>query len=194
MKTVVKTLVGLTALALIAGCASNMVARKRGDQPIPARPRIAVLPFENLSGRENAGDVVTDYFQSAMAADARFVTAELGETYDVLRRNRIRSSWLLTEEQINNLGKELAIDYILTGSILEYDEYENNYLGRVPQVSFNTRLIDCSTGNTVWTAVSNGRGDRGEVAFGIGTITSAEVLARKMVSSAVNNIAGHIER
>ncbi len=194
MKTVVRTLIGLMTLALMAGCASNMVARKRGDQPIPAQPRIAVLPFENLSGRENAGDVVTDYFQSTMAADARFVTVELGETYDVLRRSRIRSSWLMTREQMNNLRDELNIDYILTGSILEYDEYENNYLGRIPQVSFNTRLVDCNTGKTIWTAVSNGRGDRGEVAFGIGTITSAEVLARNMVSSAVSNIAGHIKR
>jgi TolB-like protein len=193
MKTVVRTLIGLMALALMAGCASNMVARKRTDQPIPAQPRIAVLPFENLSGRENAGDVVTDYFQSAMAADARFVTVELGETYDVLRRHRIRSSWLLTGEQISTLGKELNIDYILTGSILEYDEYENSYLGRVPQVSFNTRLVDCKSGETIWTAVSNGRGDRGEVAFGIGTITSAEVLAREMVTSAMNNIAGHVK-
>ena len=194
MKTVVRTLIGLMTLALMAGSASNMVARKRGDQPIPAQPRIAVLPFENLSGRENAGDVVTDYFQSTMAADARFVTVELGETYDVLRRSRIRSSWLMTREQMNNLRDELNIDYILTGSILEYDEYENNYLGRIPQVSFNTRLVDCNTGKTIWTAVSNGRGDRGEVAFGIGTITSAEVLARNMVSSAVSNIAGHIKR
>ena len=194
MKTVVRTLIGLMTLALMAGCASNMVARKRGDQPIPAQPRIAVLPFENLSGRENAGDVVTDYFQSTMAADARFVTVELGETYDVLRRSRIRSSWLMTREQMNNLRDELNIDYILTGSILEYDEYENNYLGRIPQVSFNTRLVDCNTGKTIWTAVSNGRGDRGEVAFGIGTITSAEVLAKNMVSSAVSNIAGHIKR
>ena len=193
MKTVVKTLVGLAALALMAGCASNMVARKRGDQPIPAQPRIAVLPFENLSGRENAGDVVTDYFQSGMAADARFITVELGETYDVMRRNRIRSSWLLTAEQISRLEEELRVDYILTGSILEYEEHENNYLGRVPQVSFNSRLIDCSTGKTVWTAVSNGRGDRAEVAFGIGTITSAEALAGKMVSGAIEDIAGHIE-
>ena len=194
MKTVVKTLVGLTVLALMAGCASNMMARKRGDQPIPAQPRIAVLPFENLSGRENAGDVVTDYFQSGMATDVRFVTVELGETYDVLRRSRIRSSWLLTGEQIKQLGNELGVDYLLTGSILEYEEYENSYLGRVPQVSFNSRLIYCRTGQTVWTAVSNGRGDRAEVAFGIGTVTSAEVLARNMVANAISDIAGHIKR
>ncbi|UCD64860.1 MAG: hypothetical protein JSW34_05350 [Candidatus Zixiibacteriota bacterium] len=184
-----KTVPALAFLLIMAGCAANMSSRKRVDIPLPSSSRVAVLPFENLSGREKAAEKLTDYFQTTMTGRDRFELVEFGVLYDHLRQFRIRSSTLLTDEQIDSLAASLDLSFILVGSALEYEEFDNNYLGRVPQVSFNCRLIDCATGKTVWVATSNRSGDSGELVFGIGAVRSADDLARRMVSEAVDDLS-----
>ncbi|MEW6050977.1 MAG: hypothetical protein AB1644_07955 [Candidatus Zixiibacteriota bacterium] len=170
---------------LTFGCSSSLTARRIVQPAKPVHPRIAILPFENLSGKEKAGVKVTDYFHSLMTANPRYETVPYGQSFDVLRKLRVRSAALITNEQIDSVASLLNLDYLLTGSVLEYDEFENTYLGRTPQVSFNTRLIECSTGKTIWVGVANGSGDKGEVVFGLGAVRSADNLARSMVSDAV---------
>ena len=180
----------LLLVALQLACASNLSTRKRVKESLPAASRVAVLPFENLSGREKAAEKLTDYFVSIMAGHNRFESIEFGQLYEIMRIYRIRSTSTLTDEQIDSLAVKLDLDYILAGSALEYEEFDNNYLGKVPQVSFNCKLIDCDSKQTVWVASSNGRGDKGEIAFGIGTVKSADNLARKMVEETVDELAG----
>lgn len=173
----------------MAGCASNMVARK-GAAAFRPSARVAILPFENLSGKEQVAAKVTDYFHVFMADESGFTLVENGNIYEVMRKHRIRSGSLLTNSQIDSLATSLQIDYILTGSVLEFDEYEDTFLGKVPRVSFNTRVIDCSTHNTVWAAVSHGSGDKAEFLFGIGAVRSADQLAERMVDNVVGTVSG----
>jgi TolB-like protein len=180
----------LAALLAAEGCAPSLVARRTSVTSSPAHPRLAVIPFDNLSGKEAAGVKITTYFQSLMTGNAKFDLVEYGEAYDILRKFRIRSSRLLTASQIDTLAQYLKIDYIVTGSVYDYSEFDNTYLGKVPQVSFDTRVIECATQKTVWVGVSNGRGDESEIAFGIGAVRSADELAKRMVGSAVSDIAG----
>ena len=175
---------------VLMGCAANMTAKKRTEVRLPANSRIAVLPFENLSGTEYAAEKITDYFQTMMSAQMRFETVDFGKVYDGLRDYRIRTASQLTDSQIDSLTSRLQVNYLLLGSVLEYEEHDNNYLGRLPQVSFNCRLLDCKTHKILWVATSNGRGDKGEFVFGIGAIRSADNLSRKMVQDAVNDITG----
>ncbi|MEW6413181.1 MAG: hypothetical protein AB1483_12045 [Candidatus Zixiibacteriota bacterium] len=190
MYKVLTRIVSIGLVLLLAGCAANMTAKKRIEEKLPSSSRIAVLPFENLSGKEKAAEKLTDYFLSAMTAKMRFETIEFGKVYESLRKFRVRSSSLLTDLQIDSLAASLDADLLLTGSAIEYEEYDNNYLGKVPEVSFNCRLIDCKTKKTVWVANSNGRGDKGEIAFGIGAVRSADNLAGKMVDDVVSELSG----
>ena len=170
------------------GCASNMVARKSSNITIPDHPRIAVLPFENLSGKEKVGMKITEYFQTLMLMNKHYEIVELGNMYETLRKLRIRSSSLINENQIDSLAKRLKIDFIFTGSVMEYEEYKNQYLGKVPEVSFNCHLIDCRTKNTVWASALNSRGDKGEIIFGLGAVRSADELAKKMVVKTIKKL------
>lgn len=180
----------LLLMTIQLGCTSNLSTKKRVKESLPAASRVAVLPFENLSGRDKAAEKLTDYFVSMMAGHNRIESVEFGQLYEIMRRYRIRSTSTLTDEQIDSLAVNLNLDYILAGAALEYEEFDNNYLGKVPQVSFNCKLIDCASKRTVWVASSNGRGDKGEIAFGIGTVKSADNLARKMVEETVDELAG----
>lgn len=194
MRIISLTATAVILLATVLSCSSNLASKKRTTVSLPPASKVAVLPFENLSGTENAAEKLTDYFMTNMTGRDRFETIEFGSLYQILRRHRIRSAALLTEDQIASLASDLDVDYILTGSALEYAEYDNSFLGRVPQVSFNCRLIDCATNKTVWVANSNGRGDKGELLFGIGAVKSADNLARKMVTEAVNDLSAMFAR
>ena len=189
-KSLVTTLYGLIVLSLLSGCAANLASKKRIEGSLPAGARVAVLPFENLSGTDRASEKVTEFFQISLTGQERFTTIEYGAIYEGLRRYRIRSATLITADQIDSLAAFLEVDYLVAGSVLEYEEINNAYLGTVPQVSFNSRLISCREHRTVWVGSSNGRGDKGEVAFGIGTTRSADRLAQAMVQKAVSEIGG----
>jgi TolB-like protein len=175
-------------LLLITGCATNLSSQRRIESKLPRQARIAVLPFENLSSTERAGEKLTENFVTELLAQKGLEVAEFGTVYDALRRSRIRSSSLVTDTQLQELAGELNVRVFVTGAVLEYEEYDNQYLGKVPQVSFNVRVIDGTTGETVWVGSSNGRGDKGEVVFGIGAVKSADRLALDMVRNAVNDI------
>lgn len=189
-KTLVILLVGLLTSALLSGCAANLASRKRVEGRLPAGARVAVLPFENLSGADRASEKVTEFFQNALTGQQQLHVIEYGAIYEGLRRYRIRSATLITAEQIDSLAAFLQVEYLVAGSVLEYEEISNTYLGTVPQVSFNSRLLSCAEHRTVWVGTSNGRGDKGEVAFGIGTIRSADKLAQAMAQSAAAEIGG----
>lgn len=180
----------LSLVVLLGGCASQMVARKGASADLQKGSRVAILPFENLSGKEQVSTKVTEYFYVLMADEKRFALVENGSLLEVMRKHRIRSSSLLTESQIDSLASILDIDYLITGSVLEFDEFEDNFLGKVPRVSFNTKVIDCKSRNTVWAAVSHGSGDKAEFLFGIGAVRSAEQLAEKMVENVVGTVTG----
>jgi polysaccharide biosynthesis protein PelC len=183
------------ALALGAlGCGPTTSSQKVVQPSVPSNPKIAVMPFENLSGKEKAGAKLTEYFMTLMIPNRSFRTIPFGESSEILRRFRVRTASLMTDQQIDSIAVTLGIDYLLTGTVLEYDEFDNTYLGKIPQVSFNTRLIECSTKKTVWVGVSNGSGDQGELLFGVGAVRSADELAKRMATDAINRCAAIFTR
>ena len=194
MRKLLHMLLGVAVLALLlSGCAANLASKKRVDAKLAAGSRIAVLPFENLSGTDRAAEKVTELFVVALTTEDRLETLQYGSVYEAMRRYRIRSASLLNDRQIDSLAAFLRIDYLVSGSVLEFKAEDDVYLGTVPQVSFNTRVIDCRTHRTVWVGSANGRGDRGEVAFGIGAVRSVETLAAGMVRESADEIRNLFE-
>jgi len=180
----------LLIAVMLSGCASQLSSKRRLDENLPASTRIGVLPFVNLSGTENASEIVTDYFNNLVAAGESWQAVEFSRVYDGMRQLRIRSINTMTADQLAEFGRLVGLDYVLVGSVVEYEEFNDTYLGRLPQVSFNCRLLECASGRIAWVGTSNGRGDRGEVVFGVGAVRSAETLARSMVENAVDELSG----
>jgi TolB-like protein len=179
---------------LAAGCNSHYLTQSAASASFVSHPRIGIVPFDNFAGKDMVAAKITDYFQTMMAGSTRYTVIENGTAYDALRRNRIRSALLLDSAQIELLANELKVDYILTGSVLDYTELDNTYLGKIPQVSFNARLIDCKTRQTVWTGVTNDTGDRKELLFGVGATRSTDELARQMVQRLVEDLGKHFKK
>jgi TolB-like protein len=182
------TLLSLCLLLCGYGCGPRVATSARGEQRISPGSLVAVLPFENLSGRENASEKITEYFILSLRRIEGLKVAEFGQTYELLRRHRVRSATFLTDAQVDSLAAGLGASYIIAGSVLEFTETNNQYLGEIPEVSLNVRMISCASRKTVWSGVVNSRGDQSEVLFGIGAVRSKEELALRAVDETVDKI------
>jgi len=101
--------------------------------PIPDKPSIAVLPFENLSG-----DPKQEYFADGVSED---IITELSRFSDlfVIARN---SSFKYRSQTIDlrQVGRELGVRYVLEGSIRRGGD----------RIRISAQLIDSGTGTHRW--------------------------------------------
>jgi TolB-like protein/class 3 adenylate cyclase/cytochrome c-type biogenesis protein CcmH/NrfG len=104
-----------------------------GGPPLPDRPSIAVLPFDDLGGDERQERLADGFAEDLIAELARF------RSLLVIARN---SSFAYEGKAVDlrQVGRELGVRYVLEGS-LRADE------GRV---RVTTQLIDAATGAHVW--------------------------------------------
>lgn len=165
------TLCGLALGTALGGCAAAV----RSAGPRAGAPVVAVLPFDNLSERTDAGDVTTRIFVARLAELGACRVIEAGEVETALEEARIRSSSVLTYAQIRTLGERLRTRHILVGTVLESTKLRTSDT-EVPAIGVSLRLISTATGEVEWTALKFRSGDDKETVFGWGRTYSAQKL------------------
>ena len=125
--------------ATTAGGAIVPATAEKLALPLPDKPSIAVLPFENLSGDPKqerlAGGLTEDVITDLSRFRELFVIAR--NSTEVYKGKPV---------DVRQVGRELGVQYVLEGS-LQVDG---------GQVRITAQLIDATTGNHVWA----GRYDR----------------------------------
>ncbi len=101
--------------------------------PLPDKPSIAVLPFDNLSD-----DPAQSYFADGMTEDLITDLSKLSGVF-VIARN---SSWAYRGKnvKVQQIAKDLGVRYILEGSVRRESDL----------VRVNAQLIDALSGNHLW--------------------------------------------
>jgi TolB-like protein/cytochrome c-type biogenesis protein CcmH/NrfG len=101
--------------------------------PLPDKPSIAVLPFQNMSG-----DPDQDYFADGMVEDL-ITTLSRNRALFVIARN---SSFTYRGRAVDvkQVGRELGVRYVLEGSVRRAGQC----------VRMNAQLIDAETGGHLW--------------------------------------------
>lgn len=101
--------------------------------PLPDKPSIAVLPFDNLSA-----DPAQGYFADGMTEDLITDLSKVSGIF-VIARN---SSWTYKGKpiQVQQVAEELGVRYVLEGSV----QRQGN------QVRINAQLIDGMAGQHLW--------------------------------------------
>ena len=101
--------------------------------PLPDKPSIVVLPFENMSG-----DPAQEYFSDGLSEE---LTSQLSlnPLLFVIARN---SAFTYKGQAMNveQVGRELGVRYVLEGSVRKADD----------RVRVTAQLIDASTGFHLW--------------------------------------------
>jgi polysaccharide biosynthesis protein PelC len=172
---------------LVFGCAPRPSIYSQAGiirQPVKG---LAILPFVNLSGQENAGKLVANAFLVELLKEPGFKIIEPGEIEVVMRNERIRSADQIDYQTAKILKDKLKADYILIGAVNEY-AYFNSGSREIPRVSFSVRILDSETGKIVWAAYQSRKGDDKELIFGWGLINSLPNLTVESVKQVLKKM------
>ena len=116
----------------LPGIETTSVARV--DFPLPDKPSIAVLPFDNLSGDESL-----EHFADGLSEDITASLAKLPRIFVIARNSSF--TYKGRAVKVQQVAEELGVKYVLEGSIQKSGE----------QLRITSQLIDGITGGHVWT-------------------------------------------
>jgi adenylate cyclase len=143
--TKVKIIYALTiALFLICGAAAlwmlynkapevEPASKEKMDYPLPDKPSIAVLPFDNMSG-----DPEQEYFCDGLTEEIITALSRVPQVF-VIARNSV-FTYKGKPVKVNQVAEELGIRYVLEGSVRK----------GVDKFRITAQLIDAISGNHLW--------------------------------------------
>ncbi|MBI1774859.1 MAG: winged helix-turn-helix domain-containing protein [Proteobacteria bacterium] len=101
--------------------------------PLPDKPSIAVLPFQNLSG-----DPEQEYFCDGMVEEIITALSRLRWFFVIARNSSF--SYKGTSPDVRQVGRDLGVRYILEGSVRKAGN----------RLRIAAQLVDAATGNHLW--------------------------------------------
>jgi adenylate cyclase len=101
--------------------------------PLPDKPSIAVLPFQNMSG-----DPEQDYFADGMVEDIITALSRFKYLFVIARNSSFTYKGRAVD--IRQVGRELGVRYVLEGSVRKSGN----------RVRITGQLIEATTGNHIW--------------------------------------------
>jgi adenylate cyclase len=101
--------------------------------PLPDKPSIAVLPFENMSG-----DPDQEYFADGMTEDIITELSRFRSLFVIARNSSFHYKG--QSPKVQDVGRELGIRYVVEGSVRKAGN----------RVRISAQLIDANTGLHIW--------------------------------------------
>lgn len=153
------------AVLFMAGCNSNIKQANtaiflRNDLDFSHISRVAVLPFDYLTGGEANAKRVREICIDELLASGRFEVVDREKVDMTLRELAINSKIPLDKSALNIVAKKLEVNGFVSGTV-------NKIEGRAwgpspyPEISLTLHLIDAETARVVWrsTAYRNAYSD-----------------------------------
>src|SRR5262249_34097312 len=101
--------------------------------PLPDKPSIAVLPFQNMSG-----DPDQEYFADGMVEEIITVLSRYPSLFVIARNSSFKYKGRAVD--VKQVGRELGVRYVLEGSVRKAGN----------RVRVTAQLIEAEAGNHVW--------------------------------------------
>ena len=121
------------AFAVRAGAHSALIDRLSAAPPLPDKPSIAVLPFENMSG-----DPEQEYFADGMVEEITTALSRFKWLFVVARNSSFTFKGKAVD--VKEVGRRLGVRYVLEGSVRKASG----------KVRITGQLIDAVTGTHLW--------------------------------------------
>ncbi len=176
----------LAAIALTITAGAPSVRRSVKGAVPEDHPRVALVPFENLAGREEQGGLFTKVFFAQLVAADAFEMVDPGQVDEAMDSLGLRPGSSLTPAQIRALGDTLHARYLLLGSVLESGTVRTDG-SDLPAVGATLRLVESDSSRVLWAAVHFRSGEDRETVFGWGRITSLEKLVAALASDMLSD-------
>jgi TolB-like protein/Tfp pilus assembly protein PilF len=109
------------------------MATQRSALPLPDKPSIAVLPFQNMSG-----DPEQEYFADGVVEEIITALSRFHELFVIARNSSFTYKGRAVD--VKQVGRELGVRYVLEGSVRK----------AANRIRIAAQLIDVSTGAHLW--------------------------------------------
>jgi len=119
--------------AVRAGAHSALTERLSAAPPLPDKPSIAVLPFENMSG-----DPEQEYFADGIVEDIITALSRVSSLFVIARNSSF--SYKGKSPDIRQVGRDLGVRYVLEGSVRKAGA----------RVRITGQLVEAATGAHIW--------------------------------------------
>jgi len=113
--------------------ARRAVSQPGSNPPLPDKPSIAVMPFQNMSG-----DPEQEYFADGMVEEIITALSRIRWLFVIARNSSFTYQGHAFD--VKQVGRELGVRYILEGSVRKGGS----------QVRITAQLIDAETGTHLW--------------------------------------------
>ena len=101
--------------------------------PLPDKPSIAVLPFENMSG-----DPEQDYFSDGISEDIITALSKIPKLFVIARNSTF--TYKGKPVKVQQVSEELGVQYVVEGSVRRAED----------RVRITAQLIDALSGHHIW--------------------------------------------
>ena len=101
--------------------------------PLPDKPSIAVLPFENMSG-----DPEQEYFSDGITEEIITALSKIPNLFVIARNSTF--TYKGKAVKVQQIGRELGVKYVLEGSVRKAED----------KVRITAQLVDAQTGHHLW--------------------------------------------
>jgi len=108
-------------------------SEKKMAFPLPDKPSIAVLPFDNMSG-----DPKQEYFSDGLTEEIITALSKVPRLFVIARNSTF--TYKGTPVKVNQVAEELGVRYVLEGSVRKETD----------RVRITAQLIDALTGHHLW--------------------------------------------
>jgi adenylate cyclase len=109
------------------------VAQSVADLPLPDKPSIAVLPFQNISG-----DPEQEYFADGMVEEIITALSKIRWFFVIARNSTFTYKGHAVD--VKQVARELGVRYVLEGSVRKSGS----------RIRVTAQLVETGTGNHVW--------------------------------------------
>lgn len=172
-------LLALLVLVLLAACASRPTRYIHPNADLGAIKKVAVLPFENVSGSAGASDKVHKIMLVELLSLEAFDVVEPGTVAKALKGETASSPDQLSPDDLKRLGKALGADGLFMGQVVDYADARGN--NSAPEVTLQFRLVETASGATAWSTSQTRSGVKASTRlFGVSSDSVTET-TRKII-------------
>jgi len=145
---------------------------------------VVVLPFRNRSSHPAAGQIAAELMACAIAAALPVDLYDSGDATRRLLERGWRTGLPVGREDVRSLARDPGVAAVLMGDVDRWEEAPPGS-GRIPEVAAAFRLLDTETGEILWAADHERRGDETRSFYEAGNVRLAEALMARAALEAL---------
>jgi TolB-like protein len=159
------------------------------ESPHEPLPRIAVLPFRNISGEPYAATIAAHLFTVNLFKSGRYEPVDPGDVRRMLVDLRIRQRGELSYRDLDAFSATFGTNYLIVGMV---ESYKKAKPPAPPRVSISARLLDTRRNRILWYNSIYLTGEDRIIAFDWGRLRTTDMVADAVVRDFIKRMEKNI--